>query len=124
MAERRHKAWISILKRNRNLETNSFVLKDASGVPIPLAGPHIAVEDLVPLIPASAYRAVTVGAQTYWCFTLVVRVPSLGKVRLVISFQHADLSGSYVVLITNQREWSAHRIIATYLLRWEGSALT
>jgi len=43
-------------------------------VPIPLAGPHIAVEDLVPLIPASAYRAVTVGAQTYWCFTLVVRV--------------------------------------------------
>jgi len=62
VAERRHKAWISILKRNRNLETNSFVLKDASGVPIPLAGPHIAVEDLVPLIPASAYRAVTVGA--------------------------------------------------------------
>jgi len=118
VAERRHKAWISILKRNRNLETNSFVLKDASGVTIPLTGPHIAVEDLVPLIPANAYRAVTVGTQTYWCFTLVVRVPSLGKVRLVISFQHADLSGSYVVLVTNQREWSAHRIIATYLLRW------
>jgi len=39
-------------------------------------------------------------------------------VRLVISFQHADLSGSYVVLVTNQREWSAQRIIATYLLRW------
>ncbi len=118
VAERRHKAWISILKRNRNLETNSFVLKDAHGTAVPLAGPHIAVEDLVPLIPVTAYRAVTVGAQTYWCFTLGVRVPSLGKVRLVISFQHADLSGSYVVLITNQRDWSAQRIIETYLWRW------
>ena len=107
VAERRHKAWISILKRNRNLETASFTLKDASGTAIPLAGPHIAVADLVPLIPANAYRAVTIGAHTYWCFTLAVQIPGLGKVRLVISFQHADLSGSYVVLVTNQREWSA-----------------
>jgi len=118
VAERRHKAWISILKKNRNLETANFVLKDAADNPVPLAGPHIRVEALVPLIPPGAYRAVTVGEQTYWCFTLVVRVPSLGKVRLVISFAHADLSGTYVILITNQREWSAQRIIATYLLRW------
>jgi DDE superfamily endonuclease len=118
VAARRHKAWISILKKNRNLETASFVLKDATGEPVPLAGPHIAVEDLVPHIPPSAYRAVTVGVQTYWCFTVVVRVPSLGKVRVVISFAHADLHGSYVVLVTNQREWSAHQIIVTYLLRW------
>jgi SRSO17 transposase len=118
VAERRRKAWISLLKKNRNLETASFVLKDAAGVPVPLAGPHIKVSDLVPLIPPSAYRAVTLGEQTYWCFTVVVRVPSLGKVRLVISFQHADLSGTYVVLVTNRREWSARRIMATYLLRW------
>ncbi len=118
VAERRHKAWISILKRNRNLETASFTLKDARGTAIALPGPHIAVKDLVPLIPPTAYRAVTVKEQTYWCFTLVVRIPGLGKVRLVISFQPADLSGSYVVLVTNQREWSAQRIIATYLLRW------
>lgn len=48
----------------------------------------------------------------------MVRVPALGKVRLVSSFQHADLRGTYVVLITNQRAWSAQRIIATYLWRW------
>ncbi len=118
VAERRHKAWISILKRNRNLETASFVLRDAAGEPLAWEGPHVAVADLVPLIPPGAYRMVTVGAHTYWCFTLVVRIPGLGKVRLVISFQHADLSGSYVVLVSNQRAWSAERIIATYLLRW------
>jgi hypothetical protein len=118
VAERRPKAWISILKKNRNLATASFVLKDATGSPIRLAGPPIAVDDLVPLIPPSAYRAVTVEEQPDWCFSLVVRVPGLGKVRLVISFQHADLRGSSVVLVTNQREWRAARLIATYWLRW------
>jgi len=116
--ERRRKAWVSILKKNRNLETNSFVLKDADGHPISFAGPHIAVEDLIAHIPASAYRAVTVGDTTYWCFSLVVRIPSLGRVRLVISFANAERTGSAVVLVTNRREWSAQKIIATYLRRW------
>jgi SRSO17 transposase len=115
---RRKKDWISILKKNRNLETNSFVLKDATDKRILLDGPHIQVEDLVPLIPASAYRPVTVGDTTYWTFTLAVRLPALGKVRLVISFEKADLTGTYAVLITNRVDWTAQRIIATYLLRW------
>jgi len=115
---RRKKDWISILKKNRNLETNSFVLKDAAGKRILLDGPHIQVEDLVPLIPASAYHPVTVGDTTYWTFTLAVRLPALGKVRLVISFEKADLTGTYAVLITNRVDWTAQRIIATYLLRW------
>ncbi len=115
---RRRKAWISILKKNRNLETNSFVLKDAAGTPIALAGPHITVDELIAHIPASAYHPVKVGATTYWCFSLVVRIPTLGRVRLVISFANADLTGPYAVLVTNQREWSAQKIIATYLQRW------
>ena len=66
MARYRHKDWISLLKKNRNLETTSFGLKDTTGKPLRLAGPHIAVADLVPLIPPTAYRAVTVGDKTYW----------------------------------------------------------
>lgn len=116
--KRRHKDWISLLKKNRNLETNSFVLKDAQGKPIHLKGPHIGVQDLVPLIPSKAYKSITVDGKTYWTFTLTVRVPSLGKVRLVISFDNAELTGDYAVLITNRVDWSAKHIIATYLLRW------
>jgi SRSO17 transposase len=116
--QRRKKDWISILKKNRNLETNSFVLKDASGKRIPLDGPHISVEDLVPLIPTTAYRAVTVADKTYWTFTLTVRLPALGKVRLVISFENAELTGTYAVLVTNRIDWAAHTIIVTYLQRW------
>lgn len=115
---RRKKDWISILKKNRNLETNSFELKNADGKRIPLDGPHISVEDLVALIPANAYRAVKVAAQTYWTFTLSVRIPCLGKVRLVISFENAELTGTYAVLVTNRVDWTAQRIIATYLQRW------
>jgi hypothetical protein len=108
----------SLLKKNRNLETNSFVLKDAEGQPIRLEGPHIAVEDLVPLIPPTAYRAVTVGDNTYWTFTLAVRLPGLGKVRLVVSFKNAELTGTYAVLVSNRVDWNAHRILTLYLQRW------
>jgi hypothetical protein len=115
---RRRKDWISLLKKNRKLETNSFVLKDALGQRISLEGPHIKAEDLVPLIPTNAYRAVNVGDRTYWTFTLTVRIPDLGKVRLVISFENAELSGTYAVLVTNRVDWTAQRIISTYLQRW------
>jgi SRSO17 transposase len=118
MARYRKKDWISLLKKNRNLETNSFVLKDAAGTPIRLEGPHIAVEALVPLIPPTAYHAVIVGETTYWTFTLAVRIAGLGKVRLVVSFEKAELTGTYAVLVTNRVDWKAHRIITLYLQRW------
>src|SRR6266571_8242893 len=118
MARYRHKDWISLLKKNRNLETNSFVLKDTTGQPIRLEGPHIAVEHLVPLIPSTAYRAVTVRDKTYWTFALAVRIPGLGKVRLVVSFENAELTGTSAVLVTNRVDWSAQQIIALYLQRW------
>jgi Transposase DDE domain len=118
MARYRKKDWISLLKKNRNLETNSFVLKDAEGQPVRLEGPPLAVEDLVPLIPPTAYRAVTVGDNTYWTFTLAVRLPGLGKVRLVISFKNAELTGTYAVLVSNRVDGNAQRILTLYLQRW------
>jgi SRSO17 transposase len=118
MARYRKKDWISLLKKNRNLETNSFVLRDAAGHSIPLEGPHIAVEELVPLIPRTAYRAVTIRNTTYWTFTVAVRLPGLGKVRLVVSFKNAELTGTYAVLVSNRVDWNTQRIITLYLQRW------
>jgi hypothetical protein len=115
---RRRKDWISLLKTNRLLETASFHLRDANGWPLKLPGPHIAVDELVPLIPANAYRPVTVREQTYWCFTLAVRIPGLDKVRIVVSFEDAALTGRSVVLVTNRVDWSAAKIISLYLQRW------
>ncbi len=118
MARSRNKDWISLLKKNRNIETNSFTLKDATGKPIVLEGPHIAVADLIPHIPSTAYRAITIRNTTYWTFTLTVRLPGLGKVRLVVSFQNAELTGTSAVLVSNRVDWDAQRILTLYLRRW------
>ncbi len=40
--------WVSLLKKNRKLEVNSFVLRDELGQPMTLKAPHIKVEELVP----------------------------------------------------------------------------
>jgi SRSO17 transposase len=112
------KDWISILKPNRNLETNSFVLRNQAGQAIAFSEPLIAVEDLVKLIPKSAFTPITLDEQTYYTFTLTVRIPSIGKVRLVISFNTPELDKSFVVLVSNRTDCSAKELIATYLLRW------
>jgi hypothetical protein len=51
MACYRQKDGRSLLKKTRTLEPPSFTLKDAEGNPVRWAGPQMAVEDLVPLIP-------------------------------------------------------------------------
>jgi DDE superfamily endonuclease len=115
---RRRKDWISVLKTNRLLETASFHLRDAHGWTLKWPSPHIAAEALVPLIPATAYRPVKVSDDTYWCFTLTVRIPGLGKVRIVVSFEHEALTGRSVLLVTNRLDWSAAKIIRLYSQRW------
>jgi hypothetical protein len=115
---RRRKDWISLLQTNRRLETASFHVRDAHGWTLKLPGPHMAVEALVPLIPAKAYRPITVGEHTYGCFTLRVRIPTLGKVRIVVSFEHESLTGRQVVLVTNRVDWNAAKIISLDSQRW------
>jgi hypothetical protein len=115
---RRRKDWISLLTTNRLLETASFLLRDAHGWTLKLPAPHIAVAELVPLIPATAYRPITVGEHTYGCFTLAVRIPGLGKVRLMVSLEQESLTGRSVGLVTNRLDWSAAKIISLYAQRW------
>ncbi len=115
---KKKKDWVSILKKNRNVESHSFTLRDVEGQVIQFSKPHIKIEDLVSFIPKSSYKKVTISDKEYWCFSLKVRVPSLGKVRIVISYDNPDLKGTYAVLISNRIDWSAKRIIKAYLQRW------
>jgi hypothetical protein len=115
---RRRQDWIRVLKTNRVLDTASFPLRDANGWPLQLPGPHRAVDELVPLIPANAYRPITVREQTDGCFTLAVRIPGLDKVRIVVSCEDEALTGRSVVLVTNRVDWSAAKIISLYGQRW------
>ena len=118
MARYRKKDWLSLLKKHRNLETNSVVLKDAEGQPIRLEGPHMAVEDLVPRIPPTASRAVTGGDNTSWTFPLAVRLPGLGTGRLVVRVKNAELTGPSAVWVSNRVDWHAPRILPLSVQRW------
>jgi hypothetical protein len=115
---RRRKAWISLLNKNRRLETASVHLRDAHGGTLKLPGPHLAVEDLVPLIPGHAYRPVTVRGHPSWCFTRGVRIPGLRKVRIVVSCAQESWTGRSVVLVTNRVDGRAAQSIGLYLQRW------
>lgn len=115
---RLNKDWVSLLKQNRNLETNSFQLRDADGNRIAFDRSQIKVSELVPLIPPHAYQPITIDHRIYYTFTMTVRIPSLGKVRIIVSFNNPALQGNYVVLVTNRTDCNAKRIISTYLLRW------
>lgn len=116
--QKHNKNWISILKSNRNVLTSSFTLKDAHGQPIQFEKSKIQLQKLVPFIPPSAFKPLEVEGTIYYCFTKNVYLPSLGKVRLVISFDNPECQGNFVTLVTNHLSWNAKKIIATYLLRW------
>ena len=112
------KNWISLLKKNRNLQTSSLRIKDEDGKRLQFETNKVKVEDLIPLIPDTAFKPVTLNEQTYYCFAFNAHLPSLGKVRLVISYSNPQLEGTYAILVTNQLSWNAQKILETYLLRW------
>jgi hypothetical protein len=47
-----------------------------------------------------------------------VRIPTLGKVRIVVSFERESLTGRHVVLVTNRVDWNAAKIISLSSQRW------
>ncbi len=112
-----YKKWISILKINRNISTNNLRILHEERKSVQFEKPQIKVEDLISLIPVSAFKPVEIDNRTYYCFSKNVHIASLGKVRLVISFDNPDLDGSCAVLVTNHLSWNAKKIIETYLLR-------
>lgn len=112
------KDWVSLLKKNRNIETNSFTLYNEAGEKVKLLGPHISVEELVAKLPKKAYKKERINEKDYWCFTLRVSIPGLKKVRIVISYDNEELTGTYAVLVSNRTNWTAKEILASYLQRW------
>lgn len=116
--EKHEKNWISLLKTNRNISTNNLHIFDEKGKKIVFEDRKIKAEDLIKLIPPSAFTPTQIGEKTYYCFSKNVRLASLAKVRLVFCFENPELEGTCAILISNHLSWSAKKIIETYLLRW------
>ena len=117
--EKHDQGWSSILKKNRKLQTAGLKLTDAQGQRLTFSRSESKVEDLVPLIAKSAYKAVKVSDETtYYATTFTAHIETLGKVRLVVSFADPACEGSYAVLVTRQMQWEAQRILRAYCGRF------
>ena len=116
--EKHEKKWVSLLKANRNISTNNLRIFDEKGKQVVFEDTKIKAEDLIKLLPSSAFTPTEIGEKTYYCFSKNVHIASLGKVRLVFCFENPELEGTCAVLISNHLSWSAKKIIETYLLRW------
>jgi hypothetical protein len=99
---RRRQDWSSWLHTKRLLATARCRRRDAQGGALKLPSPYLAVEALVPLIPATASRPVTVSEDADWCCTLAVRIPGLGQVCCVVSCAHESLTGQHRVRVPNR----------------------
>ena len=65
-------------------------------------------------LPSAAYQPVAVGDTTYWAFTKVVHMSTVGKVRLTISMDNPALTGDPRYLVTRQLHWNAGTILNAY----------
>ena len=113
------KAWVSILKKNRKLETQSLHIDDHDGKRLAFDDSEIKMEELMPLIPTRAYHTLTIDQETtYYACTFTAKIPTWGKVRLGICSDQAPGEGRCAVLVTGQLHWDAKKIVITYMNRW------
>jgi len=112
------KHYISILKRDQKIETDSFVLYDEKGELIVFEKTTTQVQEFVKQIPKSSFKEVKINDKSYWCFSISVTLVSLGRVRIVVSYEDKELSETYVVLVTDHTDWESKKTISTYLQRW------
>lgn len=98
------KDWISTIKHNRLLV---------------IMNKKMSVTDFIKTIPKQSYRQIkTRQGKIYWVFSKSVKASSLGKVRIVISYDNPKLKDDPLVLVTNRKDWEAIKIVSTYAQRW------
>ncbi len=107
--------WINLLQQNWVVEVYNLSLLSASYETNSLKHRHIRVEGIVSLTAQAPYQRLVVAQQAYSCYTCCLHIAGLGRVRLVIAFDHPERTGNYGVLLTNCLTWSPQTILSYWL---------
>ena len=67
----------------------------------------------------SDFKEIDIKKTIYYCFTKTVRMSKLGKVRLLIFHEKADVSDEPTYVVTDNLRWDARRILRIYKSRWQ-----
>lgn len=95
--------WVTRLKADRNIK---------------IKGRYMAISEFAGTLPVESFKRVQVGERIYQVFSKAVDLKGVGLVRVLISYDHEDSSGSPAYFATDQIRWEGTRILKTYAKRW------
>jgi hypothetical protein len=95
--------WVTRLKSDRNVK---------------IKGRYVAISEFAAILPRESFRRVQIGDRIYQVFSKAVDLKGVGQVRILISYDNEEFSGSPAYFATDQIRWEGTRILKTYAMRW------
>jgi hypothetical protein len=103
----RPRGYVGDLKTNRKLEWRGQVIK---------------ASDLAASVVPADRKALRIGDDRQWYFTVTVRIPDVThKVRIVVLWRYRDDAEPSKILVTNRVTWEVTRVVRVYRQRWTGT---
>jgi len=99
----KHLHWVTRLKSDRNVK---------------IKGRYVAISEFAGTLPRESFRRVQIGDRIYQVFSKAVDLKGVGQVRILISYDNEEFSGSPAYFATDQIRWEGTRILKTYSKRW------
>lgn len=95
--------WVTRLKSDRNVK---------------IKGRYVAISKFAADLPRGSFRRVDIGDRVYQIFSKAVDLKGVGQVRVLISYDNEEFSGSPAYFATDEIRWEGTRILKTYSKRW------
>jgi len=95
--------WVTRLKSDRNIK---------------IKGRYVAIREFGATLPRQSFKKVQIGDRTYRIFSKAVELKGVGQVRVLISYDNEEFSGTPAYFATDRIRWEGTRILKTYAKRW------
>lgn len=95
--------WVTRLKSDRNVK---------------IKGRYVPIAEFAATLPREAFKRIKIADRVYQAFSKAVDLKGVGQVRILISYDNEEFSGTPAFFATDQIRWEGTRIIRTYSKRW------
>lgn len=95
--------WVTRLKSDRNVK---------------IKGRYVAISEFAATLPRESFKRVQIGDRIYRVFSKAVDLKGVGQVRILISYDNEEFTGSPAYFATDEIRWEGTRILKTYSKRW------
>jgi SRSO17 transposase len=95
--------WVTRLKSDRTIK---------------IKGRYVAISEFAATLPRESFRKARIGDRVYQIFSKAVDLKGVGQIRILISYDNENFSGSPAYFATDQIRWEGTRILKTHGKRW------